>query len=79
MRQDNLLSYADLERIGWPLSLIDDYLGLKRELLPQHGTASNPNGLYIANLNGLYIKTDATTALWFNPSPGADTGWVQIS
>ena len=79
MRQDSLISYGDLERLGWPQILIDDYLGRLRELTPQRGTDADPNGLYVANLNGFYVKTDATTALWFNPSPGENTGWIQIA
>jgi len=79
MRQDSDVSYAELERAGWPQFLIDDYIGLKRELLPQSGTDADPNGIYVANLNGMYIKTDATQALWFNPTPGEDTGWVQVA
>lgn len=78
MRQDSALSYADLERLGWPQFLIDDYLGRLRELTPQKGAESDPNGVYVANLNGLYIDTNLNV-IWFNPSAGEDTGWVQVS
>lgn len=77
MRRDNVLSYADLEGAGWPGWLIDDYIGRLQELTPQHGTESDPNGVYESNLNGLYIDT-ATPAMWFNPAPGETTGWIQI-
>ena len=77
MRADFLPSYADLERLGWPNWLIDDYLGRLRELSPQHGTDADPNGIYTANVNGQYFDT-STPSHWFNPTPGADTGWIQI-
>ena len=79
MRQDNAISYADLQKIGWPQALIEDYEGLRRELVPQTGTEADPNGIYQSNLNGFYIKTDATTALWFNPVAGELTGWIQLA
>lgn len=78
MRQDNLISYGDLERLGWPGYLIDDYLGRLRELTPQRGAEADPNGVYVANLNGLYIDTNLEV-IWFNPSPGEDSGWIQVS
>jgi len=77
MRSDSLVSYADLERLGWPQWLIDDYMGRLRELTPQHGTDADPNGIYAANLNGMYVDT-TTPGYWFNPVPGESTGWVQI-
>lgn len=77
MRQDSLISYADLEALGWPQVLIDDYLGRLRELVPQYGTDADPNNIYVANLNGFYVDT-ATPALWFNPTPGEDTGWIMV-
>lgn len=77
MRQDSLLSYGDLERFGWPQWLIDDYLGRIRELTPQRGTAADPNGIYVANLNGFYVDTNLG-ALWFNPSAGESTGWIAL-
>lgn len=77
MRFDSLPSYADLEKLGWPNWLIDDYMGRLRELTPQHGTDADPNGIYTANLNGLYIDT-ATPAMWFNSIPGTDTGWIAV-
>ena len=77
MRQDSNLSYGDLERAGWPAWLIEDYLGRLRELTPQSGTDADPNGVYVANLNGFYIDT-ATPALWFNPTPGESTGWLAV-
>lgn len=78
MRQDNLISYADLERLGWPDYLIDDYLGRLRELVPQFGTDADPNGIFVANLNGQYFDT-VTPSHWVNPTPGVDTGWIQIA
>jgi len=77
MRQDNLISYSLLEKAGWPMELINDYQGLKRELAPQNGTEADPNSIYVANLNGQYFDTN-TSSLWFNPTPGEDTGWIQI-
>lgn len=77
MRQDSNLSYGDLERAGWPNWLIEDYLGRLRELTPQRGTDADPNGIYVANLNGFYIDT-STPALWFNPNAGEDTGWIAL-
>ena len=76
-RQDVLISYADLEKLGWPLSLIDDYQGLKRELSPQSGTDTDPNTIYRSNLNKTYFDT-VTPSMWFNPTVGAITGWIQI-
>ena len=76
-RQDNLISYADLQKLGWPLTLIDDYQGLKRELSPQSGTAVDPNNIYRSNLSGQYFDT-ATPGMWFNPTVGELTGWIQI-
>lgn len=77
-REDNLISYADLEKLGWPLSLINDYQGLKRELSPQSGTVADPNNIYRTNLNKTYFDT-VTASLWFNPTVGELTGWIQIS
>lgn len=77
MRQDNIISYADLEKLGWPYNLIEDYQGLKRELSPQSGTEVDPNGIYAANLNGFYVDT-SSPGLWFNPTPEAETGWIQL-
>lgn len=76
-RQDNIVSYADLEKLGWPQSLIDDYQGLKRELSPQSGTEPNPNTIYRSNLNQTYFDV-TTPAMWFNPTVGKLTGWIQI-
>jgi hypothetical protein len=69
MRQDNLIGYADLERMGWSQYLIDDYLGLKREVVAQQGTDTDPNGFYVDT---------ATPQLWFNPVTGATTGWIAL-
>lgn len=77
MRRDSLISYADLERLGWPQYLIDDYIGRLDELTPQKGEDADPNGLYVSNLNGFYVDT-LTPALWFNPQPGQDTGWILL-
>lgn len=78
MRQDSAVSYADLERLGWPQFLIDDYIGRLRELTPQSGTEADPNGVYVSNLNGMYIDTNLNV-IWFNPSAGESTGWIQVS
>lgn len=77
MRQDSVLSYGDLERLGWPQWLIEDYLGRLREIVAQHGTDADPNGLYVANLNGFYVDTNLG-ALWFNPTAGESTGWIAL-
>lgn len=82
MRQDNAISYADLEKIGWPQALIDDYEGLKRELVPQTGMEADPNGVYAANLNRFYVYSDPSipaSGLWFNPVAGELTGWIQVA
>ncbi len=78
MRQDNAISYADLEKIGWPQALIEDYEGLKRELVPQTGTEVDPNGIYQSNLNGFYFSRTPPEKLWFNPVAGELTGWIQL-
>lgn len=78
MRRDSLLSYADLERLGWPQWLIDDYTGRLNELTPQKGEDADPNGLYESNLNGIYVDTNLSV-VWFNPTPGELTGWIQVS
>lgn len=77
MRQDTDISYSSLEKAGWPLELINDYQGLKRELVPQNGTDIDPNGIYVSNLNGQYFDT-VTPSYWFNPTAGELTGWIQI-
>lgn len=71
------LSYADLEQLGWPNSLIDEYLSMKRNFTPQRGIEADPNSIYRANFNGMYIDTNLN-ALWFNPTPGALTGWIAL-
>lgn len=78
MRQDIDISYAALESLGWPPYLTDDYLGLKREVVPQRGTDADPNGIYASNLNGFYVKINAPFSLWFNPTQGDLTGWIQL-
>lgn len=77
MRYDNDISYADLEAIGWPQILIDDYIGRLRELTPQQGVDADPNGIYVANRNGFYYDTNLGV-MWYNPTPGADTGWTAV-
>lgn len=77
MRQSSNVSDSDLEKLGWPQILINDYQNRLDELTPQNGTESDPNGIFRANLNGFYVDT-ATPALWFNPVPGADTGWIAL-
>ena len=72
------ISYADLEKAGWPMALIDDYQSFKRNVLPQHGAEADPNNVYKSNLNGFYIDTNLNV-MWFNPTAGSTTGWVQVS
>lgn len=72
------ISYSDLERAGWPMSVIEDYQSFKRGVAPQSGTDADPNTIYTANINGFYVKTNGPTGLWFNPTVGAKTGWIQI-
>jgi hypothetical protein len=71
------ISYADLERMGWPQHLINDYMGRIQDFSPQYGTDSDPNGIYVANMNGFYVDT-ATPGLWFSPVPDSDSEWIQI-
>ena len=77
MTQGTLISYAELEKLGWPKSLIEDYQGLKLDITPQRGAETNPNTIYKANSNGFYVDT-TTPSLWFNPTPGELTGWIQL-
>ena len=71
------LSYSDLERLGWPEDLVNDYQAIREQLTPLRGDDADPNGIYRANLNGMYVDT-TLNALWFNPTPGALTGWVAL-
>ena len=71
------ISYSDLERAGLPASFIEDYQSFKRSVAPQYGTEPDPNGIYMANLNGQYFDT-ATPSHWVNPTPGSNSGWIQI-
>lgn len=79
--QNTRISYSDLQALGWPDHLINDYQGFKQDVqnlyIPQSGTDADPNGIYEANFNGIYFDT-GTPGMWYNPTPGADTGWVQI-
>jgi hypothetical protein len=72
------ISYSDLERAGWPMAVIEDYQSFKRNSLPQSGDEPDPNNIYKANLTGLYIDL-TLNVIWFNPTQGSDTGWVQVS
>lgn len=78
MRQDSLISYADMQRMGFDSAFIDDYQGIKREFAPQSGTTADPNGVFISNSNGFYVDT-ATPRLWFNPVAGVKTGWIALT
>lgn len=71
------VSLADLERLGWPQHLINDYMGRIQDFTPQSGADADPNGIYRANLNGFYVDT-VTPGLWFSTTPGEDTGWFQL-
>lgn len=77
MRFDNALSYADLEALGWPQIMIDDYMGRLIEFQPVQGVDTDPNGVHMSTLNRFYVDT-ATPGLWFNPIAGVDTGWIQL-
>ncbi len=72
------ISYAELEAAGWPTNVIEDYQSFKRAVLPQSGTTTDPNGVFTSNMSQIYFDTD-TQALWFNPSVGSDTGWLQVT
>ncbi len=49
------------------------------QLQPQTGTAA-PEGMVTSNLSRTYYQIDGmTTALFFNPMAGVNTGWVQIT
>lgn len=79
MIQNLELSYSDLEQMGFDRSFIEDYQGLKRDLIPQSSsTTADPNTVFESNLNGQFFYIGATKALWFNPVPGQKTGWLQI-
>lgn len=71
------LSYSDLERLGWPEDLINDYQAIRQQLTPQKGTEADPNDVYRANLNGMYVDTNLGV-LWYNPTAGALTGWIAL-
>lgn len=71
------VSYSDLEQIGWPNDLIDDYQSIRAQLTPQKGTDADPNGIYRSNLSGLYIDL-TLKVIWFNPTVGDTTGWVAL-
>jgi hypothetical protein len=75
-RQDLALGYGDLERMGFNPKFIEDYQGIKRELVPQRGADTNPNGIYVANLNSLYFDT-TTPSLWIGIA-GTDNQWIKI-
>ena len=72
-----LLSYSDLERLGWPNALIDDYQSIRDQLTPLRGTDPDPNNIYRSNLSGMYIDL-TLKVIWFNPTAGAKTGWVAL-
>lgn len=87
-RQDSNLSYSDLSRLGWPDWLVEDYQGMKRndaiELIPQRDLLdsggvliTNPENNVKANMNGLYIVT-TIPSMWYNPTDGSITGWIQL-
>lgn len=71
------LSYSELQAMGFTGAFIQDYQGNKRDLEPQRGEDTDPNNIYSANRNGFYVDT-VTPGLWFNPTPGALTGWIQL-
>ena len=75
--EDLDISYADMEQQGFAQSFINDYQGFKQSMRALSGTDADPNGLYTANLTGWYVDT-STPGLWFNPAPGARTGWIQL-
>lgn len=73
------INYGLLEVLGWPQELINDYTQIRNDLRARQGELADPNGQITSNTNGFYVKINAPTALWFNPTIGAKTGWVQIS
>ncbi len=72
------ISYGEMERQGFDPSFIEDYQSLKREFRPLTGTITPPTSTLKANQSGLYIKVNAPAELWFNSTPGSDTGWIQL-
>ena len=72
------LSYADLQKAGWSDYLIEDYQGFKRSMIPQTGVDPDPNTIYVANRSGFYVDT-LLEVLWFNPTNGAQTGWIALT
>jgi hypothetical protein len=71
------VSYGDLERLGWPNSLIDDYQSIRDQFTPLRGAAADPNNIYRSNLSGMYIDL-TLKVIWFNPTAGALIGWVAL-
>jgi len=70
------ISYGDMEKQGFQQSFINDYQSLKRALRPLTGSVLPENNIR-SNLSGFYVRT-GTVQLWFNSTPGVNTGWVQI-
>ena len=78
---DLRLSYGDLERMGFRPEFIEDYQAFKREVSPQFSddpAASDPNDIFVSNLNGFFVYTGTPKQVWYNPVPGQITGWVQV-
>ena len=72
------ISYAELEKAGWPANVIEDYQSFKRAISPQFGTTADPNDVFESNMSQLYFDK-TTQTLWINPSVGVKTGWLQVT
>lgn len=74
------LSYGDMEHQGFDPAFIEDYQALKRSFRPLVGDTTPPNGNFVANHSGFYIYSDSPNPveLWYNPSVGSKTGWIQL-
>lgn len=83
-------SYADCkaQHPRWTDHAVEDYQALKDDinrllealnngdLSPQSG-AGSPEGVVTANYSLLYVDTSVPN-LYFNPTFGADTGWIML-
>lgn len=78
------------EQPGWSENFIEDYMGLKEDvsqlleivndglLSPQSG-AGSPEGVITANYSLMYVDLTGPNVLYFNPTFGANTGWVSVT
>jgi len=77
------------EQPAWSDNFVEDYMGSKLDitellsvlndggLSPQSGTGS-PEGVVTANYSLMYVDLTGPNVLYFNPTFGADTGWVSV-